>query len=825
MNRARKRKLFRNAKDGIKDFALVSQYTKETVLNSIVPSSKSPTPHPHSSSQRDSVIFEIHNSEDDSFSSDFSDSQSTKESGSSDSDFEQPKQDTSNELREWAVKHNITCAALRDLLEILNRQPDFNLPKDPRTLLRTPRETAIEVVEPGEYVHFDWIPSVEKLFVQAPRPAIVKIQINIDGIPLYKSSARQFWPILANIVQLNQVIVIGIYSGLGKPANIDNFLSRFANQFISFEPGFSLKFEICAIVCDLPARSFILGTKCHSGYSSCGKCDIKGEYVDNRVTFPPGNYNLRSDESIRLKLDKAHHNQSSIIELLPVNLVEDVPVDFMHLVCLGITRKLLFLWTKGKKCPCRLRFHQVDQLTINLCNIKKSIPKEFARKPRPLKELDHWKATEYRQFLLYSGPIVLKKILTPELYQHFLCLHVAIAILVNPKTYQILNNYAEKLLQYFVNNFGEIYGKKYCSHNLHSLLHLARDSIRHGPLDDFSAFPFENKLQQIKKLVRSPAFPLQQVHRRVVEREQIQFSRRNQCAQQPKFLQPDINSEERSNCFKVGRGQRYKKYPLHRSSSDSDGEDVDLTGTKKKQKLSHSTKVKQIPPPPKYLVLVGDATSHSTSQGPGEAISPMFDEVTDQPPPINSPPSLQQQGTPRIASHSRQAHSSMISVCEHVNRPSSSPKIGPPPGNQILNKSRGFRTEFQTWMVRQVNIMKAQLRQLQESVDAIMNTSSGKQDRPVQNTFPADLLPMDDNSDLAKLEDFIKDSKATLIVELQRGIKAIHGKLDNADDDEIADIIKNWLKSSSKRIDSERKRLAKSGDTLPSTNSGSESDE
>ena len=34
--------------------------------------------------------------------------------------------------------------------------------------------------------------------------------------------------------------------------------------------------------------------------------------------------------------------------------------------------------------------------------------------------------------------------------------------------------------------------------------------------------------------------------------------------------------------------------------------------------------------------------------------------------------------------------------------------------------------------------------------------------------------------------------------------EAIHGKLDNADDDEIADIIKNWLKSSSKRIDSER---------------------
>ncbi|OXA40777.1 hypothetical protein Fcan01_24539 [Folsomia candida] len=516
MHRARSRKLFRSAKQGIKDFTLVSEYAKETILKSTVPISKFPGPYQQSSPQRDHLILEANNSDSNPFSSDFSDSQSTSGSDSSDSDFEQIGKDTSNDLREWAVKHNITCAALRDLLEILNGQSGFNLPKDPRTFLRTPRETKIETVEPGEYVHFDWIPSIKKLFAQAPQHTIVKIQINIDGIPLYKSSARQFWPILANLIQLNEVVVIGIYSGLGKPTDINNFLSRFINQFISLEQDFSLKFEISAIVCDLPARSFVLGTKCHSGYSSCGKCDIKGEYVDKRVTFPPGNYNLRSDESIRLKLDAAHHNQPSIIELLPINLVEDIPVDFMHLVCLGITRKLLFLWTKGKKCPWALRPHEVDQLSINLCNIRTSIPKEFARKPRPLKELDHWKATEYRQFVLYTGPIVLNKILAAELYQHFLCLHVAITILVNPKTYLTLNNYAEELLKYFVNNFGEIYGKKYCSHNLHSLLHLARDCIRHGPLDNFSAFPFENKLQQIKKLVRSPAFPLQQVHRRLV---------------------------------------------------------------------------------------------------------------------------------------------------------------------------------------------------------------------------------------------------------------------------------------------------------------------
>lgn len=539
MEKARSRKIFRKVRQGNSDFALISESAEKIIP---LPSSSLPEAHTQSSPSPEYLIFEADDI------SDYSDNNLSTQSNLSDSDSEQSNTESSaSDLRGWALKHNITFSALGDLLEILNRHPNFDLPKDPRTLLCTPRSTTIEKVEPGEYVHFEWISSVEKL-IQVPTADYIKIQINIDGIPLYKSSTRQFWPILAKIVEYNQVVVIGIYSGFGKPTNINNFLRQFVNEFNTIEQSSNLKLKISAIVCDVPARSFILGTKCHNGYSSCGKCDIKGEYLDNRVTFPPGNYNLRNNENFRSKLDTAHHNQASIIELLPIDLVEDVPVDFMHLVCLGVTRKLLFLWVKGKKCPGRLRPHQVDQLSTNLLKIKTSIPKEFSSKPRPIRDLEHWKATEYRQFILYTGPTVLKKILAPQFYQHFLCFHVAITILANPNTYLSKNNYAQELLIYFVNNFGELYGKKYNSHNLHNLLHLSRDCIRHGPLDQFSAFPFENKLQQIKRLVRSPSLPLQQVYRRLVEREKIDLSSFKQPVCQVSFFQVDINSPE---CFKV----------------------------------------------------------------------------------------------------------------------------------------------------------------------------------------------------------------------------------------------------------------------------------
>ncbi len=39
--------------------------------------------------------------------------------------------------------------------------------------------------------------------------------------------------------------------------------------------------------------------------------------------------------------------------------------------------------------------------------------------------------------------------------------------------------------------------------------------MNHGPLDQFSAFPFENYLGKLKKLIRSPKKPLAQIVKRI----------------------------------------------------------------------------------------------------------------------------------------------------------------------------------------------------------------------------------------------------------------------------------------------------------------------
>ena len=71
-------------------------------------------------------------------------------------------------------------------------------------------------------------------------------------------------------------------------------------------------------------------------------------------------------------------------------------------------------------------------------------------KSRGLEEIYWWKATKYRQLLLYTGKLVRKGILSENMYTHFLVLRVAVCILVSPKLVQLYSQYANNLLQYFV---------------------------------------------------------------------------------------------------------------------------------------------------------------------------------------------------------------------------------------------------------------------------------------------------------------------------------------------------------------------------------------
>ncbi|XP_037512216.2 uncharacterized protein LOC119388952 [Rhipicephalus sanguineus] len=248
-------------------------------------------------------------------------------------------------------------------------------------------------------------------------------------------------------------------------------------------------------------------------------CTQKGQYMEGRVTFPNLHAPLRTNDSFRSQEDKHHHNGLSPFLPLSLDMVMCFPTEYMHLVCLGVMRRMLRNWVSRGQGPrtCRLGRFERCKLNDHLRECASAFPSCFQRKPRGTEELDRWKASEFRTFLLYVGPVVLKSVLPASQYKHFLMFHVAITILVSPQYHVEYNQFARDLLRYFVQQFGKLYGSKQLVYNVHTLSHLAEQCLVHGPLDEFSAFPFENHLGKMKKLLRSSNKPLSQLSRRLSE--------------------------------------------------------------------------------------------------------------------------------------------------------------------------------------------------------------------------------------------------------------------------------------------------------------------
>lgn len=324
--------------------------------------------------------------------------------------------------------NNIPHTSVTSLLSILKQRPCFNnLPKHAKSLLKTPRTTNVREMPRGQFCYFGIVPILESYFrrYEEKNEDHIKLQIGIDGLPISQSSESQLWPILGSIVSFPEVFLIGCYFGMSKPSNSNLFLKDFVEECkILYGSGVQnnnkiVRFSIHSLIEDAPAKSFITSTKGHSGYHSCLKCNIEGCYIMNRVCFPGTNFQERTDELASKQFDKNHHKEyCKLVEIPDFDLVTNIPLDYMHLVCIGVVKKLIKLWLSGS-LKVRLPVFKVKQISDSLKNIRNYIPKEFSRKPRNLEDVSKWKATELRSFLLYTGPFILKKILPLKIYKFY----------------------------------------------------------------------------------------------------------------------------------------------------------------------------------------------------------------------------------------------------------------------------------------------------------------------------------------------------------------------------------------------------------------------
>lgn len=457
---------------------------------------------------------------------------------------------TREELAEWAVKHTITRSALDELLVILKKIVP-SLPKDGRTLKQTPRDAPLTFIEGGEYVHYGLKESLTDFFFSSAYESdSVDLNINVDGLPVAKSSLAQAWPILINVNGTNLVYSVGFYCGRSKPKDVNEFLIPFVNELLEvIDENFTYnnktyKVNCRAIICDAPARALIMGIKGHTGYSCCHKCTQKGEYKNNRVVFKLENNTLRTDENFRTRYNKSYHNICSpmTIEKLPIDMVNSFPLDYMHVVCLGVVKTLVHAWIRVRKEQFSLDTVKKTKIKEELENLEGQLPVEFCRPPRDIDEFERYKATEFRQFLLYTGPFVLKDILNEDIYKHFLTLSLAIRILLDTKLCKSHNDCANALLRDFVRKIPNLYNETLLVYNFHCLTHLAGDCLLYGSLETFGAFKFENKLGNLKRLIKKKDNVTVQLYNRIVE-QSINTTNSQNLPKTPKISKTFIKTE------------------------------------------------------------------------------------------------------------------------------------------------------------------------------------------------------------------------------------------------------------------------------------------
>lgn len=172
-----------------------------------------------------------------------------------------------NDLHDWALKHNIPHTAVKDLLATLNKNGIENLPKDPRTLLMTPRMVSIQQMGGGEYWHYGLAKSIQNAFGSIQDSTHISLSFNMDGLQPKESSNYQVWPILAQIFEIPKMkpLVIGIYAGYTKPPSSSEYLAKFCDELIDVVRNgvnlneHTINVKIRCFICDTPARSFIKG--------------------------------------------------------------------------------------------------------------------------------------------------------------------------------------------------------------------------------------------------------------------------------------------------------------------------------------------------------------------------------------------------------------------------------------------------------------------------------------------------------------------------------------------------------------------------------------
>ncbi|KZR98770.1 Uncharacterized protein APZ42_005664, partial [Daphnia magna] len=127
----------------------------------------------------------------------------------------------------------------------------------------------------------------------------------------------------------------------------------------------------------------------------------------------------------------------------------------MHCVFLGVVSQFINLWLGSPGQPYYIP--KSSLIDDELANLK--VPNEILRDFRNMSShLGDWKASEYRNFLLFYSPVALKKLLPPVYYKHWMLLVSAMRILLQKTVTVSQVENAQLMIYKFIALIPDLYG-------------------------------------------------------------------------------------------------------------------------------------------------------------------------------------------------------------------------------------------------------------------------------------------------------------------------------------------------------------------------------
>lgn len=352
--------------------------------------------------------------------------------------------------------------------------------------------------------------------------------LSTDGVPLFKSSAGSLWPVYLTIANLPpsiransaNTLLCSLWFGYLKPP-INTLLAPvvemleylFTNGIRVLTPGGmkTIRAILLTGIFDLIAKAPILNMKQFNGAYGCSTCTHPGtRQCNTRVYLPAVECTPRTDETFLDAAEEAERTgepkngvKGKSVLSTCLDLVDGVPVDYIHAVLEGVVSWLLHAWfqSENHREPFYLGRHsrEIDNLFL-----KQYPPHEFSRPPRSIKShLNYWKAAEHRNWLLYYSLPILSGFLPPLYYHHYALLVISMHILLQDSINPVEIDAAEAMLNDFVSFLPELYSSRSCTMNAHLLTHLTKYVRLWGPLWTHSAFGFESKHGHLKNMIHS----------------------------------------------------------------------------------------------------------------------------------------------------------------------------------------------------------------------------------------------------------------------------------------------------------------------------------